>query len=142
MPGKIDESKWSRAKEIVALEKSDDKGVRAMPKPNLPKSEYWAGLNKTMKEWAPIKGVHKPTDKKGVSETGEKVREAHSAHQQGDKLHAQHAEQKARIRHDDVIAEQRRMPKPGATDYATQAEPKVNEIKSKWGKVKEQIERN
>jgi hypothetical protein len=115
---------------------------------NAKKSEYWAGLDKAFKDWEKIRGVHKPVtgkENQGVSEVGEKVREAQSLRSQGKEMHAQHAEQKAHIRHDDVIAQQHQMAKPAetpkatASEYGLTSEKKVPQIQSKWSKVKEQI---
>lgn len=132
------------------------------------KSEFWFGLSKAMKDWVGLKGVHKPVtghEEEGMSEAGQKTREFQSLRQQqkgkfvepSEYFKTLHLKQKARIRHEEVLAQIRQMkeehppaieaPKPKAESYGTKAKPveqpkfkhPVVEIHEKWESLKNKI---
>lgn len=123
-------------------------------------SEKWPGLDKAMKEWDGLKGVHKPAtgkESQGISEVGEKVRELHGLVQQAkgkfiepqEYMKIRHLKQKAAIRHDDVLAQLRHgqglpkdkeMPRASSQAHGVQIDPgKVVELQSKWKAVKDKL---
>lgn len=122
-------------------------------------NDNWPGLDKAMKEWAGIKGVHKPAtghEEEGISEAGEKTREAHALTEKykgkfiepSEFFGLKHLQQKARIRHEGVLSQIRQMkapqetPKPKPEEYSTKEakpESRIAQIQQKWSKVKDKL---
>lgn len=133
------------------------------PMHEMKKSAYWGGLDKAMKDWADMKGVHKPVTGKeaqGVSEVGEKMRELHGMKQEAKGKFIEPAEymkmkqlkQKIAIRLEETRNQQRGMKpvggtetgKPKAESYGVkpatpEARQSVSRIQSKWSKLKEKM---
>jgi hypothetical protein len=93
---------------------------KAMPKPNLPKSEMQKSAKDMCKEeWAPKfhksaeKGVHQSVNAKGgASEAGDRARSAERGKPHGWVESSYSHKQQAKEAHGKVIAEQKAMPKP------------------------------